>query len=298
MINVSGGCTEFKIQSIGGWWSWKVENNNIQGQGQFYQINYIDTPYGPYANTLIPIPGDVILAMADSLSEIQQQLAPLLSVLSPVSYNITVTEGDVSSVVTSLSFQNTGAFGSYMTVTATPSVNWLRTNPTYATGIGKNEQSSFEVIINPALLTAAQSPVIGVINLQDNRVPPTTIPVNFSITINPRPVLSVSPINLTFSYNLTTHISSGSQQVTIQNAGPINSTLNFALSSVQNTSPWLVIVPVSGGPLLSGQSDIITFGLDVSKLPISPGVYSDIIRVVSYTASNSPIDIAINLQVT
>lgn len=296
---VSGGCFQFKIESTGGYWSWSVRADNTQGLGQYYFIENVYTPYGPLFNTQIPIPGDVITSMSDSLTEIRNQLAPMLALVNPstTSFILTITEGDANVSIGSVEIQNVGAFGSFMTATATPSVSWLTSSPSSLDSIGKNETGSFNLTLLTTTLLNANSPYSGVINLQDQRTPPTIIPITVSVVVLPRPVISVDLSTVNLTYILLTGTPGSSQAITVQNVGPSGSQLSFTAAKVDNVS-WLTVTPTSGGPLNSGSTDQVTFSLVSSAVPQAAGVYSETVRISSSNASNSPVDISIILTVT
>lgn len=298
---VTQGGFSFSVPSVGGTWSWTLQANNVQGAGQLYQFVGITTPYGPLQDaTYIPIPADVIVAMADSLTQFQQQLNPMLALVSPAQtiFNTTITEGDPGSTISTTLFQNVGAFGSFMSVTATPDVQWLSPQPSLVSGLGKNNQGQTQVKLVPSSLLAINSPYVGHVNLQDNRSPSTLIPLTFQINVLPRPQISVSSVSITLSYSLLTASAGGAVSLTVQNSGPVNSILNFSLSKLFNNSPWLAFTPGSGGPLSSGQNSIITFSVVSSNAPAIAGTYTENVGVLSTNAGNSPVQVTISLIVT
>jgi hypothetical protein len=296
-INVSGGGFRFSVAAYGGEWSWLVAVNNIPNAGQSTQIKDIQSPFGPFTMANIPLPGDVVLAMAGSLSEFQQQLAPEISLISPSSLAFTVTEGDPILNAASIVFQNIGALGSYMIGYAVPDVPWMTSNPSSVVGLGKNQQGQSAIQVIPAPLLASLSPYTGHINMQDNANPPDVIPVTFTITVLPRPTigLSVSQVDLTF--DMPTSTPSAPVDMVVTNTGPLTSTLNFVLAKVLNSSPWLSIIPMSGGPLGSGDNVHVVFSVVNTFVPAVPGVYTDTIRVSSSNATNSPIDLPVTMTV-
>jgi len=295
----SGGFT-FSQVSTGGTWFWTVTSTNIQGANQLYQVTNIVTPFGNITDAIIPIPGDIIAAMYNSLQQFQQQLAPLLALVSPnpAIFSLTVTEGDSSSTVGSVIIQNIGAFGSFMTATATPDVPWLSASPATIPGIDKNQQARFNISINPATMLAANSPYVGHVNIQDNRTPPTIIPATVNVTVLPRSNILVSPIQINLTWSLSAQVGNGSQQLTVSNNGPAGSQLTFTVAKVQNVSPWLTFSPQSGGPLAQNVSSIITCSLVQLNIPQSPGTYNETLLVSSYSASNNPISVMVTLVVT
>jgi hypothetical protein len=294
---VAGGGFKFSIQSIGGMWSWLVAIDNIPNAGQRTQVKDIQSPFGSFVRANIPLPGDVILAMADSLSDFQQQLAPRVLLISPASFAFTVTEGDPIVDATTIIFQNIGALGSYMNEYSIPDVPWLSSNPPNVIGIGKNQQGQTDIQIIPASMLASSSPYTGHINIQDNANPPNIVPATFNVTVLPRPTVGLSIDHIDLIYYMSTHSPGGPQEIVVTNTGPSGSILNFNLTRVLNQSAWLNIVPTSGGPLTSGTDVHVVFSVNSSCIPSLPGVYSDTIRINSVNATNTPIDIPVSIAI-
>lgn len=298
---VAGSKFGFSQESVGGTWSWAVQADNTFGAGQLYQFVEIVTPFGPLMGTGIdiPIPADVIECMAASLTDVRAQLAPLLALVQPAtsSFNIVIVEGDPNQDVGSVEVQNVGAFGSFMEATATPDVTWLTADPSVVQGLGKNQKDSFNISLLTSILLAADSPFNGTVNLQENREPPTIIPIAVTVTVLPRPAIATDTATMVFSYSISTGIPSGANAVTISNSGPVQSVLDWT-AAVVNGASWLAIVPTSGGPLNPGDSSILTASLVASGIPLAPGIFTDKIRIASPTASNTPLDVNVTLTVT
>lgn len=298
--SVIGGGFSFTKISVGGVWMWTVKSMNIQGANQSFYVTDIGTPFGRLTDGIeVPIPGDVIQEMSSTLSQFQQQLYPKLALVSgqQTSFNITVTQGDPASTVGAINFMNIGAFGSFMSATAAPTVPWLFGSPPTVTGLDKNDSGQIALIINPASLTASPTPYIGQLNLIDNRVVPTIIPLSVSVTVLPQPAIAAAPLSLQFSYTLISGANSGSQQLVITNSGPSTSILNFTAAKVQNSSPWLTFFPVMAGGLQAGQTAVLTLSLISTFIPQVPGVYTETILVSSVNASNGSVAVSITLTV-
>lgn len=298
--SVRGSGTQFSLASVGGNWYWTVQTNNIRSGGQFYEVTDIRSPYGALASVNLPIPGDVALAIGASITEIQSQFDPLVALVSgePSSYTVTVTEGDPSQILGDVEFQNSGAFGSFLTVTATPNVAWLSASPTSVVGLGKNEQGQVGLTLKPATLLSTDSPYTGLLNLQDNRSSPTTIPITVTVTVLPKPTIDLSDTELTLTYTLTSGTPGGSQQLTVTNSGPSDSQLSVTLAKVQNSSAWLQFSPAALGPLDSGESAIATFSLNTANIPQIAGVYTENIKVDASNATNDPQVMTVKLVVS
>src|SRR5580704_13419373 len=99
-ITVARGGFTFSKYSVGGAWTWEVSADNIQGANQLYYVRDIRTPFGALTDGVdVPIPGDVVTQMAATLVQLQQQMAPQLTLVAgqPTSFNVTITQGDPSS---------------------------------------------------------------------------------------------------------------------------------------------------------------------------------------------------------
>lgn len=273
--------------------------NNIQGAGQTYQFVNFNTPYGSIYTAAIPIPGDVVTQMAASLLKVQQQLAPLIQLVAPVPavFNIIITEGDPSSLVGTVTVQNNGAFGSFMSVVATPDSPFISCTPPTASAIAFGQTTQFTIQLNPAVLTGGQNYQAHV-NFQDNRNSPVTIPVTVNVRVLPRPEIETTPDAITLTFALLTGTPSGGQSISVTNSGPSDSILNFSVSKVQNNSSWLSFSPVSGGPLASGESSSFVASVVSSAVPYQSGTFSEVLRVSSPNASNSFVDIPVTLIVS
>jgi hypothetical protein len=294
--SVIGGGFRFSSPAVGGNWSWEVAVQNIVNSGQKILVRDIRTPFGPIYTTEIPIPDSIILAMADSVSQFQQQLNPQVFLISSATYFVTVTEDDpVSSIATNL-FENIGQLGSFMTVTSVPDSPWLTAYPPSVSGIMKNGQGQSAISITPTLLLATSSPYVGHVNLQDNANPPNIVPVTFNVTVLPRPTIgvSVSTVNLFFSM---TSGAGSSQTVVITNTGPGGSLLTFNLVRVLNRSSWLDINPVSEANVPSAGTVNVIFSVDTNHIPGLPGTYSEQILIQSDNATNTPVTILVSLNV-
>jgi hypothetical protein len=294
---VGGGSFDFSVPSTGGTWRWSVLANNIQGAGQFYSVTDILTPYGKIIDSAIPLPGNVVLSMAGSIEQVMQQLSAYLNVVGPSTFSITVTEGGPQVIIGSSQIQNSGAIGSFLTALASSDSPWLTATPAAISGLGRGQSGLFTLKVNPGILSATDSPYVGHVNLQNSQNPAITNPLTVSVIVLPRPFILASPSVINLTFYLITESSNGAEQLVITNDGPVTSTLDFTTAKLQNNSPWLAVTPTTGGPLNSGDYAVITLSLINSNVPRIPGTYTDILRINSYTASNNPVDIPVNLTV-
>jgi len=295
---ITGGGFYYSLISVGGKWTWKVITNNVVNSGQYYYVDDINSPFGPLSVVNSPIPADVVSSMADSLSVFQQQLLPNLYLASGSTLSITVTEGDPVTEVGLISFVNTGALGSFLSVGCSPSEIWTIINPTSVLGLNKNQAGSTSVKIDPSDLLSTDSPYSSVTTLSNLSVPLNSVSVTLNVEVLPRPELSLSVSTIEFTYNIASNTSSGPIDVDITNSGPLTSILECYLSKIQNRSPWLSFIPTSLGPVDSGDSETVTFTLSVSGITKISGTYTETVSVYSNNASNSPAILTIELIVT
>lgn len=297
MTTVAGGGFFFERVSVGGTWRWTVRAANIQGAGQSFQVVDILTPFGRMTDASIPLPGDVVISMAESIVEYQQQLAPRLALATgvPSSFAVTVTEGDAPSLVGEVIVVNSGAFGSFMDATATSGSPWLTVSGPVR-GLGKNQTGRFTIRVLAQSLLAVGSPHSAVVFLQDGSG--NAIPVSVSVTVLPRPSVAVSSLSVGLSYSISTMVASGAQQLDVSNSGPAGSVLSATVAKVQNCSPWLSVSPLSVGPLASGESSQVTFSVLSAGAPSVPGTYTEIVAVSSRGAGGSPQNVTVTLTVT
>lgn len=291
---VAGGGFSFSIASVGGTWSWTVAADNVLNAGQFVQVRDVVTPYGPLSVANVPLPGDVVAAMAASLTDFQSQLAPSIYLTSASSFSATVTEAGAAQDVAAVAFLNAGAFGSYMSVTAAPDAPWLSSTPSVVSGLGKNEAGQVEARVSPASMLASSSPYVGHLNLQDNAS--HVVPVTFNVTVLPRPTVGLSPASVSLTYSLTGG-SPAPLAIMVTNSGPPGSILNFALAKVQNQSSWLGVAPTSGGPLGSGGFVNVLFSVVLGHAPSIVGTYVETVRLTAPSATIPSIDIPVSLYV-
>jgi len=298
MTTVSGSAFEFSLESTGGLWRWKTVAQNVSGAGVSYEIRDIETPWGSLFRTAIPIPADVVLAMSQGVVDMQQQLAPLLALVDPsnTSFVVVITEGDPNLVVAEIPFFNAGAFGSSLTATASPGSRWLRADPGQVAGLGRNDQGEFTITLLTGSLVAAATPYLASVNLQDNRVPSTIIPLTFSVSVLPRPVISVTPADVSFTWYQSTSTGDGPLSVSVSNSGPPSSSMDWS-AAVINASRWLAVSPDSGGPLASSSSQSVSLSLNPSCIPPYPGTYADKVRFLSPSSSNGYVDVPVTLNV-
>ena len=299
MTSVSGGGFSFSCVHASGTWSWTVVVNNVRVLGATHDVSNVMTPWGRLYDVAVDIPGDVITAMSESIATVKQQFAPVLSLVSPIPpvFNVIVAEGDPDAQIGSATFRNSGAFGSLLDLTATPSVPWLASSPSAVNGLPQNGQASFSGTVLTASLLSSGSPYSGSINVMDKRGG-TSIPVVVTVVVLPRPTISVSPSSVILTYIILTGTPGAPQTLRVTNSGPPLSSLSFSVAKVQDTSPWLAYSVPAHSPLPAGSYVDVGLSIISSGVPMCAGTYSDTLRVSSLNASNDHVDVPISLIVS
>lgn len=294
---IRGSGFQFEKFSSGGKWKWTVWSKLDQSECLRFYVSDIETPWGHLTGISAPIPSDVIAAMQESTQSLSSQFLPAVAFVdsSQSALPISVAEGDSETLVASVSVVNSGAFGSFATFQASVSAPWLRVTPTKIQGIHKNGVAEFDVFVRPSLMLSASSPYSGLVVFSDGT---NSVTSTVTAQVAPRPAILVDPTVLAFSYNITTTSTGPVPTLRIENSGSVGSSLDFAVGKVQNTSPWLSLSASSGSNVDPGDDVTITFTLNSGSFPTLTGVYTEILRVSSPNASNSPILIPVTFTVT
>lgn len=273
-----------------------MSTSSLQGPGQSYQIQDIYTPYGPLNIAAIPLPAEVVQSMSVSITDVQSQTKPKMTLISSqTSFSTGITEGDPRKSVCSVQIRNDGGFGSFLSAYATPDVPWLSVLTPEITGVERGETASFGIDLVPDNMLALQSPFVGHVTIQDVSDLASSVTVTVTVVVNPRPKIGVSTQHVSMTWSISEQTTS-SQHVVISNDGPGTSSLNFSIMKVLGV-PWLTVSPDFGGPLASGETKTIILSVLGSSMPVSLGDHTETIRVFSPNASNSPVDIVVTLTV-
>lgn len=291
---------DFKFQVIvqTGPWRWTTRMDLSQSAPVF-SVQDIISPFGILRDT-IPIPGEVVQAMSESIDEILTQFPPNILMGPPASLTFDVDEGRGFSVSQTVIITNDGVYGSLLNASLASSAPYLTVQPANIGNLAFNETGQFEVAVDSTLLLAANSPFAETITVQDPNAVNT--PQVFSVTINVRPqaTIDVSPTSLDFS--VTKPISGAfpaipTQQFSVTNTGPAGSVLDWQVQKLTGLSDdWLKnFTPVSGS-LNSGESELVT----VSVIPdsgVGLGTFQETLRISGFSTNDS-VDLPITLVVS
>ena len=249
---------------------------------------------------MTPIPGPVILAMATSITTVQQSFAPAILLSPPGTLSFTLNEGQGVSVPQTISITNNGIFGSLLSTAITTSAPWLQVTPANIGGLAFNETGSFNVSADSSSLLASGSPYTGTITVQDPSASnnPQTIP--FSVTVLPQATIAVSPATLIFTVASPLYPSPfppvPAQSFALSNSGPSGSQLTYLVQKLIGNSPWLTSFTPFMGNLASGQSQNIT--VSVAPLPNTyPGTYTETLQISGFS-TNMIAQVSVQLVIT
>jgi hypothetical protein len=296
--SISAQDVGFSLNLYGRVWRWKTRMD-VSGASPAFQIIDIQTPWGPLRDS-IPLPGEIVQGMSDSITSLKANFKPLILVGPPSSLTFSVDEGRGFSLPLNASVTNIGVYGSLLSTTLVVSAPYLHVSPSVVPHLAANQEGSFEVSVDSTDLLASSSPYSGTISIQDSTSPnsPQVLPV--SVIVRPKAVITVSPATVVFT---ATRPLSGpyptiaTQQFTVQNAGPSGSVLDYQIVRLTGLSQnWLAgFTPVTG--ILNASS---TANITVTVAPVEglmPGTYEETLRVSGYSF-NDYTDVLIRLVIT
>jgi hypothetical protein len=289
---------QFEVPVSSGKWRWTTRLD-VSQSSPAYSIRDIISPYGLLRDS-IPIPGNVVQSMSDSIQELRSNFAPNILIGPPTQLIFEIDEGRGFSVPQSVLVTNNGVYGSILGVSLTTSASYIRVSPSTVGNLSINESGEFAVEADSKDLVAIDSPYHETITIQDptSTNNPQTIPV--TINVRPKSTIALVPIVLTFSVvrpldGVFPYIPP--QTFVVQNIGLSGSVLEYdirALTGLCNN--WLRSWLPASGVLSSGQSQIVTVTVQPPN-NLLQGLYSEKLRVSGYS-SNCYLDIEIRLVIT
>lgn len=287
---------QFEVQTPLGKWRWTTRVD-VTGSVPAYQIRDIVAPFGLLRDT-VPIPGDVIVAMGESITEVKSQFPPSI-LLGPTTLTFTVDEGRGFSLPQTVTITNNGVFGSLLGTAISASAAYIQATPANVGNLAFNEAGAFSVAVDSTDLLASSSPYNQTVTVADPAASnnPRTLPI--TITVRPKATILASPLTLTFA--VTAPLSGPfpsipSQTFTLQNSGPASSVLGYQIQKLTNLSPWLSGFSPVTGSLNSMASQVVT----VTVAPpegTTTGTYEERLRISGYS-TNSFVDVLVQLVVT
>lgn len=295
-VNLQVSRFQFFQDVASGRWTWTTAID-LSGIAPVYLIEGITTPFGVLRDS-IPIPGDVVVAMGESISAVQNQYSPNILVGPPSSLTFIVDEGFGFSEPQSGLVSNNGTFGSLLNAILTTSASYVTTEPSQLGNLSSSEGGTFEVAVDSTTLLAANSPYSETVIFTDGAAvnTPQTLPV--TITVRPKATITVTPSSLDFTVIkplVGDFPAIPTQTFDVENTGPAGSVLEWQLQQV-GAQTWLSDLSPISGTLNSGESETIT----VTVVPLSStlkGTFNETLRVSGYS-TNLTADVGLELVIT
>jgi hypothetical protein len=272
---------------------------DVSGSFPFFQVRDVCSPYGVLRDS-VPIPGDVVVAMSDSISQIKQNFPPKILVGPPASLTFTVDEGRGFSDGQNVVLTNDGSFGALLGSTLTTSASYVTVSPANVGNLAANASGSFDVAVDSTDLVAADSPYAETVRVQDPNA--TNTPQTLPITINVRPKATMALVPAVLSFSAVAPITgpfpaTPAQSFQLQNTGPAGSVLDFQIQRLTNTSErWLSSFGPVSGTVNGGSYDVINVQVHPCE-GLLTGTYQETLRISGYS-TNRYVDVLVQLVVT
>jgi len=284
---------QFQIITPSGVWKWTTRVDVSQAVTST-QIRDIITPYGLLRDT-IPIPGEVVQAMADSITELCHAYVPSI-LLSPTSLTFITDEGRGVSVSQPVLVTNNGVFGSLLATTITSSAPYVSPLPANVDGLVANASGTFNVSADSSTLLAVNSPFSASLTIQDPNASNDPQTVSVTVIVRPKATIAVSPTRLQFNVFapwMGSFPAVPSQQISLLNSGLAASVLDFQIHKLIGV-PWISYTPVYGSINGCASQPITVVVTPMNTM--EPGVYNETLRFTGYS-SNLFLDVPIILNI-
>lgn len=288
---------QFELAVAAGRWRWTTRLD-VSQSNPIFTVRDVVSPYGLLRDS-VPIPGEVIQAMAESIDELRANFSPHILIGPPSTLTFTVDEGRGFSLPQDVLLTNDGVYGSILGTSLTTSAAYVRVTPAMVGNLALNESGQFQVDVDSRSLLASGSPYNETIAVQDPAATnnPQSLPI--TIVVRPKATIGATPLLLTFT---VVKPLTGSfpailpQTFVISNSGPAGSVLEYDIKKLTGLSDWLVGFLPSAGVLASGGSDSISVTVAPPNNMLQ-GTYTEKLRISGYS-SNSYIDVDIHLVIT
>jgi hypothetical protein len=195
--------------------------------------------------------------------------------VSPASLSFSYQSGGTVPTAQSFAVSSSGSALSY---TVSTSATWLSATP--ASG---NTPGNVSVSVNPQSLSAGT--YTGTVSITSSGASnsPKTVPVTLTVTAAATPTLTVSPTNLSFTYQ-TGGATPAAQPVSLSSSSALAYT-------IATSATWLSATPLTGNTPAS-------LSVSVNPSGLGAGTYNGTVTVTAAGASNSPQKVAVTLTVT
>lgn len=192
---------------------------------------------------------------------------------SPMSFSFAATQGGANPASQTLNITNTG--GGTLSWTLSENISWLTLSRTSGSGNGS-------VTLNVTTGGLAAGTYGGLILISATGASSVTIPVTFTVSSAPVPVIRVNPTSLSFTA-VQGGVNPPTQTFTVTNAG--GGTLRW---SIRNNRSWIAHSPLDGTGNVMVTVGVITTGL-------AAGTYTGHISVAADGASTVLVPITLTI---
>ncbi|MCP9451993.1 MAG: hypothetical protein NNA23_04845 [Nitrospira sp.] len=200
---------------------------------------------------------------------------------SPTSFSFAATQGGSNPASQTLNITNTG--GGTLSWTLSENISWLTLSRTSGSGNGS-------VTLNVTTGSLAAGTYSGTIMISATGASSVNIPVIFTISSAPLPVVRVSPTSLSFTA-MQGGINPPTQTFTVTNVG--GGTLRW---SIRNNRSWIMHAPLDGSGNVTVTVGVVTTGLTAGtytgEISVAAEGASTVVVPVTFTvtaATSSPV---------
>ncbi len=286
---------EYKFQVLQGYWRWKTRMDVSQSMPAFSIVDIV-SPFGLLRDN-VPIPGPVVEAMSQSITELAQAFAPLI-LTAPASLTFTVDQGRGFSDPQNVTVTNNGVYGSLLSPTLTSSAPFVTIMPATLGGLAFNEAAVSQVSVDSTNLLAANSPYAATVVVQDPNA--TNTPQTVSIAIVVRPLAHIQVNTNLLQFYVTKPLVGPFPPIPAQTIGLSNAGLPASLLAWQAVKtlgvPWLVSYNPVSDNLAGGTSENITVVVQPDD-DMMPGTYTETLRISGYS-DNFQQDVQVQLIIS
>jgi hypothetical protein len=271
---------------------------DVSGAAPAYSIRDIVSPWGILRDT-IPIPGDILLKMAESIVELMSAYAPSIIAGPPSTLTFEVDEGWGFTPAQSVAVSNGGTYGSILNVSLTTSAGFIVVTPPTLGGIALNTSSTFTVMVDSTELLAASSPIAGTIIVQDPRAPNSPQVIPLTIIVRPKATIELSTTLLEFHVTrplIGSFPPIPTQGFQLRNTGLAASLLDYQIQKLTNLSPWLAAFSPPVGQIAGTLQQLVTVLVQPPD-NTGTGTFEETLRISGYS-TNMQEDITVRLVVT
>lgn len=261
-----------------------------------FSVRDVVSPFGLLRDN-VPIPGPVVEAMSQSITELQQAFAPLI-LSAPATLTFLTDQGRGFSDPQNVTITNSGVYGSLLSPTLTTSAPYVSVMPAQLGGLSFNEAAISQVSVDSTNLLAANSPYAATVIVQDPNA--TNSPQTVSVAIVVRPLAHILVNTMQLVFYVTRPLVGcfppiPTQNILLTNSGPSGSLLEWQAVKLLGV-PWLVSYNPVSDDLAGGASENIQVVVQPDE-SMQPGTYTETLRITGYS-DNFEQDVQVQLIIS